>query len=201
MDRGTTANADNNGPTRGFPDYILTPRHHEKSINTDINMKPKYTVERKKHLLCCDRVANVTTMMQQKNQILNWVSDCCSTLHWTIVRSALPWQEHVTSRWDDVHYVLDMSEWVDISHHSGTLIWFRANQSLILLLSATCIAENQKIPILESLGWPRWVLSPRSTTPEESTLTIAPLMRWIKKSLKILNEESETTNWTINEWN
>ena len=71
MDRGTTANADNNGPPRGFPDYILTPRHHEESINTDINMKPKYTIERKKHLLCCDRKCHDYDVTHKSNNKLS----------------------------------------------------------------------------------------------------------------------------------
>jgi hypothetical protein len=32
--------------------------------------------------------------------------------------------------------------------HSDTLSWFRANQSLLLLLNAACLAEKQQIPIL-----------------------------------------------------
>jgi hypothetical protein len=35
--------------------------------------------------------------------------------------------------------------------HSDTLFWFRANQSLLLLLNAACLAEKQQIPILKSL--------------------------------------------------
>jgi hypothetical protein len=36
---------------------------------------------------------------------------------------------------------------VNRSFHSDTLFWFRANQSLSFLLSATCLAEKQHIPI------------------------------------------------------
>ena len=36
---------------------------------------------------------------------------------------------------------------VDMSLHSDTLIWFRANQSLFLLLHAAWLAEKQQIPI------------------------------------------------------
>jgi hypothetical protein len=36
----------------------------------------------------------------------------------------------------------------DMSHHSNTLFWFRANQSLLLILNAACLAEKQHIPIL-----------------------------------------------------
>ena len=31
--------------------------------------------------------------------------------------------------------------------HSDTLFWFRANQSLLFLLNAACLAEKQQIPI------------------------------------------------------
>ena len=46
-----------------------------------------------------------------------------------------------------------MSAWyyslrVDMSLYSDTLSWFRANQSLLLLLNAACLAEKQQIPIL-----------------------------------------------------
>jgi hypothetical protein len=35
-----------------------------------------------------------------------------------------------------------------MSLHLGTLFWFRANQSLLFLLNAVCLAEKQQIPIL-----------------------------------------------------
>ena len=34
-----------------------------------------------------------------------------------------------------------------MSPHSDTLFWFRANQSLLFLLNAACLAEKQHIPI------------------------------------------------------
>ena len=40
---------------------------------------------------------------------------------------------------------------VDMSLHSDTFFWFRANQSLLFLLSALCLAEKQQISILKSL--------------------------------------------------
>jgi hypothetical protein len=36
----------------------------------------------------------------------------------------------------------------------STLFLFRANQSLLFLLNAACLAEKQQIPILKSLVWP-----------------------------------------------
>jgi hypothetical protein len=37
---------------------------------------------------------------------------------------------------------------VDISLHSDTLFWLQANQSLLFLLNAACLAEKQQMPIL-----------------------------------------------------
>jgi hypothetical protein len=46
------------------------------------------------------------------------------------------------------HCDTNNSLWVDMSLHSDTLSWFRANQSLLLLLNAACFVEMQQIPIL-----------------------------------------------------
>jgi hypothetical protein len=40
------------------------------------------------------------------------------------------------------------SLWIDMSLHSDTLFWFLANQSLLLLIIAVCLAEKQQIPIV-----------------------------------------------------
>ena len=58
---------------------------------------------------------------------------------------------------DEVRVVLDQhaellahwnnSPWVDMSLHSDTLFWFRANQSLLFLLNAASLPEKQHIPI------------------------------------------------------
>ena len=61
---------------------------------------------------------------------------------------------------------------IDMSPHSDTLSWFRANQSLIFHLNAAYIAEKQQILILKSLVWLDRASNPRSTTLEKSTLTI-----------------------------
>ena len=37
---------------------------------------------------------------------------------------------------------------VDKSPHSDTLYWFQANQTLLFLFNAACLAEKQHIPIL-----------------------------------------------------
>ena len=70
-------------------------------------------------------------------------------------------QEHVNFQWEDdeVRFVPDQhaelgfysannSLRVDISLHSDTLFWFQANQSLLFLIHAACLAEKQPIPIL-----------------------------------------------------
>jgi len=90
------------------------------------------------------------------------------------------WREQVNFQWndDDVPFVLDqhaeLAHWnnsqrIDMSLHSDTLFWFRANQSVlsdrhvaplghIILIpnqpvfalspDAACLAEKQHIPIL-----------------------------------------------------
>jgi len=42
---------------------------------------------------------------------------------------------------------LNNSPWIDLPH-SDTLSLFRANQSLLFLLNAACLAERQQIPFL-----------------------------------------------------
>jgi hypothetical protein len=67
---------------------------------------------------------------------------------------------------------------IDMSPHLDTSFRFQANQSLLFLLNAACLAEKQHIPILHSLVWPDRGSNPRSTTLEASTLTIAPSRQW-----------------------
>ena len=73
--------------------------------------------------------------------------------------SAISWREQVNFQWDDeIRFVLDQhadfdfysdnSPREDMSLHSVTLFWFRANQSLLFLLNAACLAEKQQIQIL-----------------------------------------------------
>jgi hypothetical protein len=76
--------------------------------------------------------------------------------------------------WDDVRLVLDQharlyldsashqnnSPQLDMSLHFGILFWFRANQSLLLLLNDACLAEKQQTPDRGS--------HPRSTALEAS---------------------------------
>ena len=42
-----------------------------------------------------------------------------------------------------------LAHW-NMSLHSDTLFWFRANQSLLFLLNIACLVEKQQIPILKS---------------------------------------------------
>jgi hypothetical protein len=71
---------------------------------------------------------------------------------------------------------------VDMSLHSVTLFWFRANQSLVFLLNAACLARKQQIPIAYPLAWAERGSNPRSTALEVIVLTIPPSMplhiRW-----------------------
>jgi hypothetical protein len=95
--------------------------------------------------------------------IYEWVSDCCSTpiqLFFSYIMARTGWLSmrwwwilpcSRPTRWVEFFIVLahwNNSPWVDMSFHSDTLLWFRANQSLLFLLNAACLAEKQQIPIL-----------------------------------------------------
>ena len=72
--------------------------------------------------------------------------------------SAISWREQVSFQWDDdeVCFVLDQhaeldfsysarslnQQNADISLHSDIIFWFRANQSLLFLINAVCLAEK-----------------------------------------------------------
>jgi hypothetical protein len=55
--------------------------------------------------------------------------------------NTLSWIFIVLAHWNN-------SPCTDMSIHSDTLFWFRANQFLLFLLNAECLAEKQQIPIL-----------------------------------------------------
>jgi hypothetical protein len=92
-----------------------------------------------------------------------------------ILTNTLIWIFIVLAHWNN-------SPRVDMSLHSDTLFWFRANQSLLFLLNAACLAEKQQIPILKSLVWPDRDSNPRSTTFDASTLTIPSPMRFYERT-------------------
>ena len=93
------------------------------------------------------------------NTDLTWGKYVKIAQHQMSNASAVSWREQVTFwRDDDVCFVLDQhifhsasslkNQSTDMSPHSDTLSWFRANLSLLLLLSAACLAKQQQIPIL-----------------------------------------------------
>ena len=47
-----------------------------------------------------------------------------------------------------VLYYWNNNAWIDMLPHSDTLSWLRANQSLLFLLNAACLANKQQLPIL-----------------------------------------------------
>ena len=57
---------------------------------------------------------------------------------------------------------------------TSTLSWFRANQSLLLLLNVACFTEKEQIPMLHPLVWSDLNSKLRCTTLEASTLIITP---------------------------
>ena len=57
------------------------------------------------------------------------------------VENTLSWILIVLADWNN-------SSWIDMLPHSDTLSRFQANQSLLFLLNAVCLAEIQNIPIL-----------------------------------------------------
>jgi hypothetical protein len=86
--------------------------------------------------------------------------------------NTLSWIFIVLANWNN-------SPRVDMSIHSETLFWFRANQSFLFLLNAACLAEKQQMPILYSMVWTNPGSNPRSAALETSTLTITPpIMYW-----------------------
>jgi hypothetical protein len=54
--------------------------------------------------------------------------------------NTLSWIFIVLAHWNN-------SPQVDMLPHADTLSWFQANQSLLFLLNAECLAEKQQIPI------------------------------------------------------
>ena len=64
---------------------------------------------------------------------------------------AISWQEQVNFQWNDDKVrcdnfysasLLKQQSMMDMSLHLDTLFWFQANQSLLFLLNASCLAEK-----------------------------------------------------------
>jgi hypothetical protein len=68
---------------------------------------------------------------------------------------------------------------VDISLHSD----IRASQSLFLLLNVVCLAENQQLPIYQSLVWTERGSNTRYAPLKWNTLTITQPMRFGIKTI------------------
>jgi hypothetical protein len=86
---------------------------------------------------------------------------------------AIPWREQVNFQWDDdevrwyytntlsliyivpVHWNKINSPWIDMSPHSNTIFWFRANHCLLFLFNAKYIPEKQQISNLIVFGLTR----------------------------------------------
>ena len=75
---------------------------------------------------------------------------------------------------------------VDMLLPSDTLLWYWANQSLLFLLNAVCLAEKQQILLLLRLVWLDRGSNPQSTAFEASMLTITLSMQFlVRKSFYI----------------
>ena len=146
------------------------------------------------HDLCTFLVFEFSTVQVSiiwlSNISSEWVNDYCLT---PTQQQLYHGENNLNFRWEDdeVRFVLYQYAQLDFfysarslkqsaeSHvtHSDTLSVFRANQSLLFLLNAACLAEKQQIPILLSLFLPARGANPRSTALEASTQTITPPMR------------------------
>ena len=80
----------------------------------------------------------VSYIMERENKLIFNEMMTRSALYWT---NTLSWIFLVLVHWNN-------SPRVDMSVNSDTLFWFRANQSLLFLLNAACLADKQQIPIL-----------------------------------------------------
>ena len=94
-----------------------------------------------------------------------WWCPFCTRLSWLFI---------VLAHWNN-------SPRIDMSLHSDTLFWFTANQSLLFLLSATCLEEKHQIL---SVFWPERGSNQRSPALEARTLTITPSKRfWTQQNI------------------
>ena len=94
------------------------------------------------------------------------------------------------------------SQQIDMSLHSDALSRFRANQSLLFLLNAACLAEKQQIPIFQFMVLPDRSWNTRSTALEASTLTPLHTFQVIDQSMisicdmmKLFGAETKHNPW------
>ena len=96
----------------------------------------------------------------KKTYFAQFISEKLRVSEWLLFNASnfsdISWREQINFQWDDdeVRFVLDqrwvftvLAHWknsprVDMSLYSDTLFWFRANQSLLFLLNAACLAEK-----------------------------------------------------------
>ena len=72
----------------------------------------------------------------------------------------------------------------DMPLYPYTLFWLWADQSMLLLLNAACLAAKQQTSILMSLVWTRKGSNPRPSTQEACKLTITSLWQF-KNRMKL----------------
>jgi hypothetical protein len=110
-----------------------------------------------------------------------WVSDCCLMPIQQFFSHIMASRSYFSMRWSwwssFCWIFIVLAHWnnslrIDMSLHSDTLFWFWANQSLLLLLNAACLAEKQQIPILYSFVCLNLGSNPRSISLEASTLAL-----------------------------
>jgi len=76
----------------------------------------------------------------------------------------------------NINFMLNNNELQICNTYNYLGSWSQANQSLLFLLNATCLAEKQPLLILWSLAY--FGSDPRSSAPEASTLNIIPPIRF-----------------------
>jgi hypothetical protein len=129
---------------------------------------------------------NLTTSWREQvtfNEMMMMISVVYNNLNWIFI---VPW---VLAHWNN-------SPLVDMSFLSNTLSWFRAKQSLLLLLKAACLAEKQQTLILLVFRLTRQGFEPRIYCPRGQRLTITASMRLrtciivaIKAKMEHLNKQ------------
>jgi len=101
--------------------------------------------------LVCEWLGRVDTSINSYKYVFNPIKNTPAILLITAklaICSAIPLREPITFELDDkipaLYQINKFSQRVDKSLHSNTLALFRANQYLILLITAACLAMKQK---------------------------------------------------------